>query len=68
MYGLRRNDFSDGSQRNSDILPEVGIAPCVGGGGLSVMKIVYLLKKLEPIAIEKIFLHRWVFGFMGIFV
>jgi hypothetical protein len=32
------------------------------------MKIVYLLEKVEPIAIEKIFLHRWVFGFTGIFV
>jgi hypothetical protein len=32
------------------------------------MKMVYLLKKLEPIAKEKFFLHRWVFGFTGIFV
>jgi hypothetical protein len=30
MCGLRRNDFSDGSQRNSDVLPEVGIVPCIG--------------------------------------
>jgi hypothetical protein len=29
--GLRRNDFSDGTQRNPDILPEVGIAPFIGG-------------------------------------
>jgi hypothetical protein len=29
--GLRINDFIDGSQRNSDILPEVDIVPCVGG-------------------------------------
>jgi hypothetical protein len=26
---------------------------------------IFLLKKLEPIAIEKIFLHRWVFGLRG---
>jgi hypothetical protein len=32
------------------------------------MKIGYLLKKFEPIEVEKIFLHRWVFGFMGKFV
>jgi hypothetical protein len=32
------------------------------------MKIEYLLKRLEPIAIEEIFLQRWVFGFTGIFV
>jgi hypothetical protein len=35
MCGLRRNDFSDGSQRNSDFLPEVGIAPRIGGASKS---------------------------------
>jgi hypothetical protein len=30
MCGLRRNDFSDGSQMNSDILPEVGIPRALG--------------------------------------
>jgi hypothetical protein len=43
MCGLRKNYFSDGSQRNSDILHEVGIAH--GLGGLKVMKMVHFLLK-----------------------